>query len=353
MSGNFHFLPVPMGALRPLFQHPAKRVTWMEQAKAEKIFNDLQTITRIVYSGEVQDIKPSATLLVKSIKPSDNPFIRKDASGHALYYIVEGKAGVDIGQMERVIVSEKCTVGEMSMISTVINACDNLMPVESRSADVYVEEPMRLIVFNYSPLVEILKDPNPELKKFHGQILISLNRIMFRKLMEVNRNYINMLVSYGLIQEAEETQYPPHLVDGLSRFLKKMRTLPNVSVSPHELRGTLIHEGEPNSFIIFLEDGKVKLTILAKNEETGEEERVDIDILKAPMVVGESSILGMGSISSTQVDTVGRVVGYRIAVQNLLRNFQRYPDMFDQFFQLLLELNYFRTSRMMQKTTEL
>ena len=325
----------------------------MDQAKAEQIFNELQVITRIIYSGKVQDIKTSATLLVKSLKPSENPFIRKDASGHALYYIVEGKAGVDIGQPERIIVPAKSTVGEMSMVSTVINTWDDTMMAESRRADVYAEEPMRLIVFNYSPLVEILRDQSPEMKKLHGQIMISLNRIIFRKLLDVNQNYINMLASYGLIQEAEETLYPVELVDGLGRLLKKMRTFPNISVSPHELRGTLIHEGEPNSSIIFLEEGKVKLTMLAKDEETEEEERIEIDILGAPMIVGESSILSTGSISSTQVDTVGKAIGYRIAVQNLLRNLQRYPEMFELFFRLLLELNYFRTVRMMEKTGEL
>lgn len=325
----------------------------MDQAKAEQVLNELQTITRIIHSGEVQDIKPSATLLEKSIKPSTSPFIRKDASGHALYYIVEGKAGVDIGQPERIIVPAKRTVGEMSMISTVINSWDDLITVENRRADVYAEEPMRLIVFNYSPLIEILKDPNPEFKKLHGQILISLNRIMFRKLMDVNRNYINILVSYGLIQEAEETQSQPQIVEGLSRFLKKMRTFPNLSISPHELRGTLIHEGEPNSSLIFLEEGKIRISMLAKDEETEEEERIDISILGGPMIVGESSILSMGSISSTQVDTIGKVIGYRITVQNLLRNLQRYPEVFDFFFRLLLELNYFRTVHMMQKTANL
>jgi len=325
----------------------------MDQAKTEQIYNELQVITRIIYTGEVQDIKPSATLLVKSLRPSENPFIKKDAPGHALYYIVEGKAGVDIGQPERIIVPAKCTVGEMSMTSTVISAWDSTRAVESRRADVYAEEPMRLIVFNYSSLVEIFRDSSPEVKKLHGQILISLNRIIFRKLMDVNKNYISMLASYGLIQEAEETQYPAQLVDGLTLLLKKMRTFPNISVSPHELRGTLIHEGEPNSSIVFLEEGKVKLTMLAKDEETEEEERIEIGILKAPMVVGESSILSAGSISSAQVDTVGKVIGYRIAVQNLLRNFQRYPEMFAFFFRLLLEMNYFRTARMMDKTSEL
>jgi|GEM_PF-7090066 CRP-like cAMP-binding protein len=325
----------------------------MDQAKAEQVLNELQTITRIIHSGKVPDIKPSATLLEKSIKPSTNPFIRKDASGHALYYIVEGQAGVDIGQPDRIIVPAKRTVGEMSMISTVINSWDNLITVESRTADVYAEEPMRLIVFNYSPLVEILKDPNPEFKKLRGQILISLNRILFRKLMDVNRNYVNMLVSYGLIQEAEEAQYPQQLVESLGRFLQKMRTFPNLSISPHELRGTLIHEGEPNSSLIFLEEGKIRLTMLAKDEETEEEERLEIDIINAPMIVGESSILSAGSISSAQVDTIGRVIGYRITVQNLLRNLQRYPEVFDLFFRLLLELNYFRTVHMMQKTTNL
>ena len=325
----------------------------MDQAKVEQMFNELQIITRIIYAGEIQDIKPSATLLVKSIKPSANPFIRKDAPGHALYYIAEGKAGVDIGQTERIIIPAKCTVGEMSMISTVINAWDNKRTAESRRADVYAEEPMRLIVFNYSPLVEILRDPSPEIKKHHGQILISLNRIMFRKLIDVNRNYINILVSYGLIQEAEETLYPTQIVDGLARLLKNMKTFPNVHVSPHELRGTLIHEGEANSSMVFIQEGKVRLTMLARDEETEEEERVDIDILTAPMMVGESSILSMGSVSSAQVDTVGRVIGYRVAVQSLLRNLQRYPETFEYFFRLLLELNYFRTARMMQKTTEL
>jgi CRP-like cAMP-binding protein len=325
----------------------------MDQAKAEQSLNELQIITKIIYSGEVPDLKPSATLLVKSVKPSENPFIRKDASGHALYYIVEGKAGVDIDQPDRIIVTDKRTVGEMSMISTVINLWDSGMAAESRTADVYAEEPMRLIVLNYSPLVEILRDRNPEFKKLHGQILINLNRILFRKLMDVNRNYINMLVSYGLVQKVEETRYPQHLVEGLSLFLKKMRTFPNVSVSPHELRGTLILEGKPNSSIIFLEEGRIRLTMLAKDEETEEEERLEIGIINSPMIMGESSILSAGSISSAQVDTMGRVIGYRIAVQNLLRNLQRYPDVFEDFFRLLLELNYFRTIHMMEKTSNL
>ena len=168
------------------------------------------------------------------------------------------------------------------------------------------------------------QDPkNPDILGEMAEILISLNRIMFRKLIDVNRNYINILVSYGLIQEAEETLYPTQIVDGLARLLKNMKTFPNVHVSPHELRGTLIHEGEPNSSMVFIQEGKVRLTMLARDEETEEEERV------------------------------GRVIGYRVAVQSLLRNLQRYPETFEHFFRLLLELNYFRTARMMQKTTEL
>jgi len=241
----------------------------------------------------------------------------------------------------------------MSMISTVINACDNLMAVESRSADVYAEEPMRLIVFNYSPLGELLKDPNPDFRKLRGQIMINLNRIMFRKLMDVNQNYVDMLVSYGLMQEAEETEYPAQLVEGVNQFLKRMRTIPKLSISPHELRGTLIHEGQPNTSIIFIEEGNVRVSTMAKDKETEEEERIELDLLVAPVIVGESSILNVGSISSSQVDTMGKVIGYRIAVQNLLRHLQPYPDMFEHFFQLLLELNYFRTIATMQKTTNL
>jgi len=325
----------------------------MDQAKAEQIVNELQFITRVIFSGEVSEFKPSATLLEKSIKPSERPFIKKDASGHALYFIVQGKAGVYIGQPERIIVPEKRTVGEMSMISTVINAFGNRATLESRTADVYAEEPMQVIVFNYSPLVEILKEPDPAFRKFRHQILINLNRIMFRKLMEVNSNYINMLLNYGLTQEASLTKYPSQIVEDINRFLKKMRTIPNISVSPHDMRGILIREGEPNPALVFLHEGKVKISKLIKDEETEQEERFELDITEAPMIIGESSILNVGAISTAQVETVDKVIGYRIGVQILLRHLQRYPDMFEDFFKLLLELNYFRTVNMMQKTTNL
>ena len=325
----------------------------MEQAKAEQFLDELQNITRIIYSGQIPQIKPSATLLAKTIKPADMPFIKKDAAGQALFYIVEGKAGVDIGQPERIIVPPKRTVGEMSMISTVINACDNLMAVQSRTADVYAEEPMRLIVFNYSPLIEILKDPNPELRKLRGQVMISLNRIMYRKLTEVNQNYVNVLISYGLEMEADEASYPLQLVETMSRFIKKMKTIPNISISPHDLRGTLIRQGEQNSSIVFINEGKVKISMTVKNEVAEKEERVELGILTAPTMVGESAILNVGAVSSSQVDAMDRTFGFRMEVQNLLRHLQRYPDLFEQFFQVLLELNYFRTNHMMQKTASL
>ncbi|MFH1070022.1 MAG: cyclic nucleotide-binding domain-containing protein [Candidatus Glassbacteria bacterium] len=325
----------------------------MDQARSEQILNELQTITRIMYSGSVGDIKSSATLLVKNIKAGDRPFIKKDAPGHALYYIVEGKAGVDIGQPERIEVPAKRTVGEMSMISMVINSLDNLMAVESRSADVYAEGDMRLIVFNYSALVEILQNPNPALRKLRGQLMISLNRIMYRKLMEVNENYVNVLIAWGLAQEAEEVQYPIRLVEGIGNFLKKMRSIPNLSVKPHELRGTIIREGEPNSDLIFMHEGRVKISKLHKNQLTQEEQRIDLNIQSAPTIIGESSILNVGSQSVCQVDTITKVFGYRISVQALMRHLQHYPEMFEQIFQFLLELNYFRTLAVMKRTTSL
>ncbi|HUU27940.1 MAG TPA: hypothetical protein VM123_09015 [archaeon] len=325
----------------------------MDQAKAEQAVNELQYITRVVNSGEVGDFKPSATLLERKIKPSDRPFIKKDASGHALYFIVEGRVGVDIGQLDRIIVPAKKTVGEMSMISTVLNTFDDLGNVESRTADVYAEEDLRLIVFNYSLLIEIIRDKTPELRKFHQPILINLNRILFRKLIGVNNNYVSVLTSYGLVQEAEVTKYPVQLQEGLTRFLKNIRTFPNISVSPHDMRGILIRENEPNSAILFLEKGVIKISMVVKNEETSEEEWIELDRMEAPMMLGESSILNIGSISSAQVEALDKVVGYRIEVQKLLHHLKHYPGMFETFFKLLLELNYFRTTKIMQKTANL
>ena len=332
----------------------------MDQAKAEQIVSELQCITRIIYTGQIMELKPSATLLEKRIKPSDAlPFIKKDAPGHALYYIVEGKAGVDVGQLEKIVIPPQKTVGEMSMVSTILNAFDDMGTLESRTADVYAQEPMRLIVFNYSPLVEILKEKNPEFRKHRHQILINMNRIMFLKLMDVNHNFINILTNYGLSQEIQVAKYPLQLTEGMSRFFKKLRTIPNMSVSPHELRGVIIREGEPNDSMIFLENGKVKVTMMVKKLAPIEENRdeiiefIPLDLLEAPMMVGESAILNIGSIAGAQVETLGKVVGFRMQVQKLLRHLQHYPDMFEEFFLLLLELNYFRTIKVMQKTTNL
>ncbi|HLA39076.1 MAG TPA: hypothetical protein VJ417_03725 [Candidatus Glassbacteria bacterium] len=326
----------------------------MDQARAEQILSELQLVTRIIYTGQVPEIKPSATLLVKNIKAAgDRPFIKKDASGHALYYIVKGSAGVDIGQPERIEVPAKRTVGEMSMISMVINSLDNLMALESRTADVYAEKDMTLIVYNYSALVEILNDPNPALRKPRGQVMISLNRIMYRKLMEVNENYINVLTAWGVTQEAEETQYPVRLLEGLGQFMKKLLAIPNLSVKPHELRGTIIREGEPISDIIFLHEGRVKVSKVYKDQATEEEKRIDLNIQSAPSMIGESSILNVGSLSVSQVDSLGKVMGFRMSVQALMRHLQHYPEMFEHLFQLLLELNYFRTVSMMKRTSSL
>ncbi|MBW7995601.1 MAG: hypothetical protein FVQ81_03300 [Candidatus Glassbacteria bacterium] len=300
------------------------------------------------------DFKPSATLIVRKVKPSDDrPFIRKDASGHALYYIVEGQAGVDIGQPERIIIEEKNTVGEVSMVSTVLNALDETVNIESRSADVYAEEDLKLIVFNYSALVEILKDPDPELRGVRVQVMISLNRIMYRKLMGVNDNFVQILTGYGLEQEAEETEYPVRLLDSLNAFLKKMRSIPKLNVVPHELRGTLVREGEPNSEIIFMQEGRVKISKEVEDALTEEKVRIELSIIAGPAILGESSLLNLGSVSVTQVDVIDKVFGYRMAVQSLVRHLQRYPDLFTQFFLLLLELNYYRTVSMMKKTSAL
>jgi hypothetical protein len=334
----------------------------MDEVKAEQIIRELQHITRTIYTGEVPDLKPSATLLIKSIKPADTPFIRKDAAGRALYYIIEGKAGVDVGQPEHIPVGAKKTVGEMSMVSSLLNIFDNLNTVDSRTADVYADEPLRLMVFNYSPLMEILQDSNPAFRKYRNQVLISLNRIMYRKLTEVNKNYLDILVQYGLEgSDNEGPQYPLQLIDGLSKFLKNMRTIPNMHIAPHEMRGILIQQGQPNPFIILLEQGKLKVSMFiqppeedqGQEEEKSEPQQVALDILNAPTIIGEASILNVGSISGAQVESIGKTVGYRMQVQNLLRHLQRYPDMFENFFKLLLELNYFRTVRMMQKTTSL
>ena len=299
----------------------------MDQARAEKFLEELQTVTRIIYTGEVPDLKSSSTLLIKSIKPSGNPFIRKDATGQTLFYIIKGSAGVDIGQPERIIVPCNRSVGEISMIATVINSFDNLMTVESRTADVYAEEQLQLIVFNYAPLVDIINNNNPELVKLRGQVMISLNRIMFKKLMEVNQNYIDILVGYGLNQEAEETGYPKQLVESLGAFLKLMKSIPFLRISPHDLRGVLIREKEANSSIIFIEEGKIMVSAMVKDEDTDETERFDLDIMSAPVIIGESSILNQGSISNIQIEALENVRGYKITVQNLLRNIQRYQGL--------------------------
>ena len=326
----------------------------MDKARAQQVLEELQIVTRIIYTGQVPDIKPSATLLIRNVKPSDErPFIRKDSSGQALFYIVEGEAGVDIGQPERIIVEKNNTVGEMSMVSTVLNALDGTVTIESRTANVYAEEEMKLIVFNYSALVDILKDPAPELGGVRGQVMISLNRIMFKKLMEVNDNFLNILTGYGLEQSADEIQYPPQLLDALNMFMKKMRAIPKLSIVPHELRGVLIREGEPNSDIIFIQEGMVKISREVEDALSEQAERIELSIISAPAVLGESSILNLGSISTTQAEVIEKVFGYRIAVQSLLRHLQRYPDLFSQFFLLLLELNYFRTVNMMKKTSAL
>ena len=326
----------------------------MDKARAQKVLEELQIVTRIIYTGQVPDIKPSATLLIRTFKASDDrPFIRKDASGQALFYIVEGKAGVDVGQPERIIVPPTNTVGEMSMVSNVLNALDGTVNIGSRTADVYAEEELRTIVFNYSALVEILKDPDPELRSVRGQVMISLNRIMFRKLMGVNENFVAILTGYGLDYAAEEMQYPLQLTDAISTFLKKMRAIPKLSVVPHELRGILVREGEPNSEILFLHEGKVKVSTEIENKLTEQKERFELNIINAPTLMGESSILNLGSVSSLQVEAVEKVIGYRMAVQSLLRHLQRYPELFTQFFLLLLELNYFRCVGMIKKTSAL
>ncbi len=328
----------------------------MEEARAEQVIKELQLITRTIYTGEVPDIKPSGTLLVKSIKPSDTPFIKKDASGRALFYIIEGSAGVDIGQPERIMVPHKRTVGEMSMVASVLNVFDNLGTVVSRSADVYAEEPMKLMVFNYQSVIDILEDPNPAFRKYRHQVLVSLNRVMYKKLAEVNQNYVEILIQYGLENADDESMMLPMLLqEGLMRFLKNMRTIPNMHISPHELRGTLIQQGQPNPAMVMVEQGKLKVSIMVTKgqDEEAESRLMVLDTFSAPTMVGEASILNVGAISGAQVEAVGKTVGYRMPVQNLLRHLQRYPEMFENFFKLLLELNYFRTVRMMQKTSSL
>jgi hypothetical protein len=328
----------------------------MEEARAEQVIKELQLITRIIYTGEIPDIKPSGTLLVKNIKPSDTPFIKKDASGRALFYIIEGSAGVDIGQPERISVPHKRTVGEMSMVASVLNVFDNLGTVVSRTADVYAEEPMKLIVFNYQSVIDILEDPNPAFRKYRHQVLVSLNRVMYKKLLEVNQNYVEILMQYGLENADDEGMMLPMLLqEGLMRFLKNMRTIPNMHISPHELRGTLIQQGQPNPAMVMVEQGKLKVSIMVtKGEDEEAESRLMVlDTFSAPTMVGEASILNVGAISGAQIEALGKTVGYRMPVQNLLRHLQRYPDMFENFFKLLLEMNYFRTVRMMQKTSSL
>ena len=329
----------------------------MDEAKAQQVIQSFQQITRIIHTGEVGDFKPSATLLEKNIKPSDVPFIKKDASGRALFYVVEGTAGVDIGQSERITVPKKKTVGEMSLVSTMLNTIDKLGALDSRNADVYCEEPLRVIVFNYSAVVEILEDDNPEFKKFHQQILICLNRIMFKKLMAVDQSYIDVLTSMEIENEVEEFEYSSKFLESLNRFMKQMRNIPNMRVSPHEIRGMLIQEGLPNDSLVFLEKGKVKISKVAvttdDDDEIKETERVDLSIMNAPIIVGECVILNIGAVSPTQIETEENSTGYRIAVQNLFRHLQRYPDLLNDLFRLLLELNYFRTNDMMAKTADL
>ncbi|MBN2290193.1 MAG: hypothetical protein JXQ83_12740 [Candidatus Glassbacteria bacterium] len=328
----------------------------MDAARAEQVIQSFQQITRIIHTGEVGELKPSATLLEKNIKPSEMPFIRKDASGRALFYIVEGKAGVDIGQPERVVVSRKSTVGEMSLVSTMLNTFDNLGAIDSRNADVYCEEPLRVIVFNYSPVVEILQDPNPEFRRYRQQILVCLNRIIFKKLITVDKNYIDVLTSMDLENEVEQLEYPSRFVENLNVFLKKMRNIPNMRISPHDIRGVLIRENQANDSLIFLEKGMVKISktvVVGDEEESEERERVDLSIMAAPVVVGDCSILNVGAISSNQIEVIENGTGYRIAVQNLLRHFQRYPEMLENLFKIILELNYFRTSDMMARTVNL
>ncbi len=63
-------------------------------------------------------------------------------------------------------------VGEMSLVSTMLNTMDNLGAIDSRNADVYCEEDLRILAFNYSPVVEILQDDNRDFKRFRHQILI-------------------------------------------------------------------------------------------------------------------------------------------------------------------------------------
>jgi len=327
----------------------------MDTAKAEKVVHSFQQITRIIHTGEVRDFTPSATLLEKKIKASESPFIRKDAAGRALFYIIEGKAGVDIGQPDRIIIPKRKTVGEMSLVSTMLNTIDNLGAIDSRNADVYCEEDLRVLVFNYSPVVEILQDDNPDFRKFRHQILICLNRIMYKKLITVDQNFIDVLTSMDLENEVEPFEYPSRFLDNLSRFMKKMRNIPNMRVSPHEIRGILIKESQPNDSLVFLEKGMVKISKLAmvEDEDSEERERVDLSILNAPLIIGECSVLNVGAISPNQIEVIETSTGYRIPVQNLLRNFQRYPDLLEDLFKILLELNYFRTTDMMARTVNL
>ncbi|MEA2063619.1 MAG: cyclic nucleotide-binding domain-containing protein [Gemmatimonadota bacterium] len=327
----------------------------MDPAKAEQVIQAFQQITRIIHTSEVGVFTPSMTLLEKSIKPSEVPFIKKDAAGRALFFIQQGKAGVDIGQPERIILSVNKTVGEMSMVSTMLNTFDNIGAIDSRLADVYCEEPLRVLVFNYSPIVEIMEDENPEFRKYRHQVLICLNRIMYRKLMDVNQNYLNVLMSMSIEHEIEPFYCPSQLKECLSNFLKKMRSIPKMSVSPHELRGVLIQEGQPNTAIIFIEKGTLKVSSLIKDELLEEEERVYLNTIEAPMVVGESSVLNIGAISAAQVETdpEEKTIGYKVEVQSLLRHMQTYPDLIEDFFKNLLQLNYFRAIHMMQMTTNL
>jgi len=327
----------------------------MDVARAEQVIQSFQQITRIIHTSEVRDFTPSATLLEKNIKPSDMPFIRKDAAGRALFYIVEGKAGVDIGQPDRIIIAKKDAVGEMSMVSTMLNTFDDLGAIDSRNADVYCEEPLKIIVFNYSPVVEILQDPNPEFKKYRHQILICLNRILFKKLITVDQNYIDVLTSMDLEDEVGPLEYPSRFEENFNRFLKKMRNIPNMRVSPHEIRGILVREGQPNDSLVFMEKGKVKISKMTviEDEESEKTERVNLSIMNAPIIVGECSLLNIGAVSPIQIETIEPGTGYKLTVNNLLRHFQRYPDLLEDLFKILLELNYFRINDMMARTVNL
>ena len=100
----------------------------------------------------------------------------------------------------------------------------------------------------------------------------------------------------------------------------------------------------------------VKVSKMVKiDDEEGSEtnERIDLSIMEAPIIVGECAVLNIGAISPNTVEVIVNGDGYKIPVHNLLRHFQRYPDMLEDLFRILLELNYFRTMEMMAKTINL